>query len=69
MPQPVAAGQSAVIALVSNDSGFSETVPVGMGGQTVMMTIDTGAMIGMHQLVAANLALTGTAGLDLGTHP
>jgi gag-polyprotein putative aspartyl protease len=61
-PQPLAPGQSVVIALVSSDSGFSETVPVGMGGQTVMMTIDTGAMIGMvPKSVADALIASGNA--------
>jgi clan AA aspartic protease (TIGR02281 family) len=61
-PQPVVAVQSAVIALISSDGGFSETVPVGLGGQTVMMTIDTGAMIGMvPKSVADALIASGNA--------
>lgn len=69
--QPVAAGQSVVVALVSSNDGFSEAVPVSMGGQTVMMTIDTGAMIGMvpksvaDALIASGNAVEAEAGTSI----
>ena len=61
-PAPAGAGPQSIIALVSSDGGFSETVPVGMGGQTVMMTIDTGAMFGVITKSTADMLIaSGTA--------
>ena len=46
-PAPAGGGLQSIIALVSSFDGFSETAPVGMGGQTVTTTIDTGAIFGV----------------------
>jgi predicted aspartyl protease len=46
---------------VSSDGGFSETAPVGMGGQTVMMTIDTGAMFGVITKSTADMLIASGA--------
>jgi predicted aspartyl protease len=55
--------------LVSSDGGFSETAPVGMGGQTVMMTIDTGAMFGVITKSTADMLIAsgGVAEAEGGT--